>query len=358
MSQGPDVARTMQYGVFIIRNNLCFAIYKAPFPLHPHDHEHLPSLVLQHVDALCEVYNKSPSRRIDIEPKLVPPSHSEQLIVHHPKSTMADTTNPEYVLWPYTPSVAGGAIAAIVFALLTCAHVFRLVKNRTWFCIPFVIGALVCLSFRSFPFILTLLQFETIGYAARAAAHSDTVSKTPYIIQSVLILIAPILFAASIYMILGRLIMRTDSANYSLVRAKWVTKIFVTGDVFCFFIQSGGAGMLVQAKDKDGVKMGENIILGGLILQILIFLFFVIIAGTWHRRLETRPTAASADIPWQKMVRFLYAASAFITIRNMCRVVEYAMGKVSLSVRELVYLDAKPDVGSLPSSARVAFVHL
>jgi hypothetical protein len=61
----------------------------------------------------------------------------------------------------------------------------------------------------------------------------------------------------------------------------------------------------------------------------LIFLFFVIVAGTWHRRLESQPTVASADIPWQKMVRFLYAASAFITIRNMCRVVEYAMGKVS-----------------------------
>ncbi|KAJ4376646.1 hypothetical protein N0V86_006762 [Didymella sp. IMI 355093] len=224
---------------------------------------------------------------------------------------MADTTKPEYVLWPYTPSVAGGVIAALVFALLTCAHIFRLVKSRTWFCIPFVIGAL----------------FETIGYAARAAAHSDTISKTPYIIQSVLILIAPILFAASIYMILGRLIARTDSATYSLVRANWVTKVFVTGDVFCFFIQSGGAGMLVQAKDSDGVKRGENIILGGLILQILIFLFFVIIAGTWHRRLESRPTAASADIPWQKMVRFLYAASAFITIRNMCRVIEYALGK-------------------------------
>ncbi|KAJ4988504.1 RTA1 domain-containing protein [Stagonosporopsis vannaccii] len=224
---------------------------------------------------------------------------------------MADTTKPEYVLWPYTPSIAGGAIAAVVFALLTCAHIFRLVKNRTWFCIPFVIGAL----------------FETIGYAARAAAHNDTVTKTPYIIQSVLILIAPILFAASIYMILGRLIIRTDSAPHSIVRANWVTKIFVTGDILCFFIQSGGAGMLVQAKDTDGVKRGENIILGGLILQILIFLFFVVIAGTWHRRLESRPTAASADIPWKKMVRFLYAASAFITIRNMCRVVEYAMGK-------------------------------
>ncbi len=241
---------------------------------------------------------------------------------------MADTTKPQYVLWPYTPSIAGGAVAAIVFALLTCAHVFRLVKNRTWFCIPFVIGALVCGTLYLQRSQTNVLQFETIGYAARAAAHNDTIFKTPYIIQSVLILIAPILFAASIYMILGRLIMRTDSASYSIVRAKWVTKIFVTEDILCFFIQSGGAGMLVQAKDRDGVKMGENIILGGLVLQIFIFLFFVIVAGTWHRRLATRPTAASADIPWQKMVRFLYAASAFITIRNMCRVVEYAMGKV------------------------------
>ncbi|KAJ4352607.1 hypothetical protein N0V95_004112 [Ascochyta clinopodiicola] len=224
---------------------------------------------------------------------------------------MADTTKQEYVLWPYTPSIAGGAIACAVFALLTCAHIFRLVKNRTWFCIPFIVGGL----------------FETIGYGARAAAHNDTVTKTPYIIQSVLILIAPILFAASIYMILGRLILRTDSASYSIVRANWVTKIFVTGDILCFFIQSGGAGMLVQASDQDGVKRGENIILGGLILQILIFMLFVIVAGTWHRRLESRPTAASADISWQKMVRFLYAASIFITIRNMCRVIEYAMGK-------------------------------
>lgn len=159
-------------------------------------------------------------------------------------------------------------------------------------------------------------------------------------------------------MILGRLIMRTNSASFSIVRAKWVTKMFVTGDILCFFIQSGGAGMLVQADNQDGVKRGENIILGGLILQILIFLFFVIIAGTWHRRLESKPTAASADIPWQKMVRFLYAASAFITIRNMCRVVEYAMGKVSQPCCRIIGDDSNGDLGSLPSPARMATLHL
>jgi hypothetical protein len=150
----------------------------------------------------------------------------------------------------------------------------------------------------------------------------------PYIIQSILILLAPILFAASIYMILGRLVTRTNSAVHSIVRATWVTKIFVTGDIVCFLIQTGGAGMLVQAKDQDGFKRGENIILGGLILQIMIFGFFVVVAGIWHRRLAARPTAASADIPWTKYIRLLYAASVFITIRNICRVIEYAMGKV------------------------------
>jgi hypothetical protein len=178
----------------------------------------------------------------------------------------------------------------------------------------------------------------------------------PYIIQSILILLAPILFAASIYMILGRLVTRTDSAVHSIVRATWVTKIFVTGDIVCFLIQSGGAGMLVQAKDQDGFKRGENIILGGLILQILIFGFFVVVAGIWHRRLKARPTAASADIPWTRYIRLLYAASVFITIRNICRVIEYAMGKVSC--RSLQIGKTNLDIGGLSSPTRMATLSL
>ena len=78
-------------------------------------------------------------------------------------------------------------------------------------------------------------------------------------------------------MILGRLITRTGSSSLSLIRPTLITKIFVAGDVLCFFIQAGGAGMLVQADDDKGVKRGENIILAGLILQILIFLFFILV---------------------------------------------------------------------------------
>ncbi|KAI0588150.1 RTA1 like protein [Pyrenophora tritici-repentis] len=135
-------------------------------------------------------------------------------------SSTDDSSAPEYVLWPYTPTIAAGATAAVIMFILFFTHAFLLFKNKTWFCIPFVIGALC----------------EAVGYSARAAAHNNTDSKTPYIIQSTLILLAPILFAASIYMILGRLMRRTKSTDYSLVRVSWVTKVFVGGDVLCLYV--------------------------------------------------------------------------------------------------------------------------
>ena len=92
-------------------------------------------------------------------------------------------------------------------------------------------------------------------------------------------------------------------------------------------VQSGGASLLISASDAAGFKLGENIILCGLVLQILIFAFFVVIAGSWHVRLARQPTAASSDIPWQKLMLILYLCSMCITLRNVYRVIEYAMGQ-------------------------------
>ena len=58
--------------------------------------------------------------------------------------------------------------------------------------------------------------------------------------QTLSILIAPAFFAASIYMILGRLIVLVDGESHSPIRVKWLTKIFVGGDVLSFLAQSAG----------------------------------------------------------------------------------------------------------------------
>jgi hypothetical protein len=53
-------------------------------------------------------------------------------------------------------------------------------------------------------------------------------------------LLAPTLYAASIYMVLGRLVAYLNAENLSLVPVKWMTKIFVAGDVLSFMMQSAG----------------------------------------------------------------------------------------------------------------------
>lgn len=62
----------------------------------------------------------------------------------------------------------------------------------------------------------------------------------PYIIQSVLLLVAPALFAASIYMELGRIVQMLEGDRALFIRRTWLTKIFVAGDVLSFLMQSSG----------------------------------------------------------------------------------------------------------------------
>ncbi|KAH8760253.1 putative RTA1 domain protein [Hyaloscypha finlandica] len=215
--------------------------------------------------------------------------------------------------WDYVPSLPLAIVATVVFASLTILHTFRLFRTRTWFCIPFILGG----------------AFETIGYGARAAGHSNLDSLPPYIIQALLILLAPILFAASVYMILGRLIRATSAESYSIIRVNWVTKIFVGGDIFSFLVQALGAGMLSGAKTQSSKKRGETVILAGLIFQIIIFGFFILVALVFHNRLRARPTDKSTapGLPWERLMFMLYGVSVLITTRNLFRVIEYAMGE-------------------------------
>ncbi|ETS73872.1 hypothetical protein PFICI_14818 [Pestalotiopsis fici W106-1] len=221
----------------------------------------------------------------------------------------------EYVFYSYKPSMAGAVIFVILFAIAALYHIWLLVKNRVWYFIPFVIGCL----------------FEAVGYIGRAMSSTEypNFTKNPYIIQSVLLLLGPTLYAASIYMILGRLIVLLEADNYSIIRPKWLTKFFVLGDVLSFFAQGGGGGLLTTAKSQADVRRGENIILGGLGIQVLFFGFFIITTAVFHRRIRNEPTPKSLRVvaPWRKLLYALYITSMLIMVRSIYRVAEYAEGQ-------------------------------
>ena len=94
-------------------------------------------------------------------------------------------------------------------------------------------------------------------------------------------------------------------------------------------------------------KLGSHIILAGLLIQIMIFGFFVVVALVFHRRLHATPTSQSHDpsLPWKKFLYILYVTSAFIMIRSIVRVAEFVEGFEGNIIEHEVYLyifDAVP----------------
>jgi hypothetical protein len=166
---------------------------------------------------------------------------------------------------------------------------------------------------------------EFIGYCTRASAHNKTGRIMPFAIQNVFILLGPALFAASIYMCLSRIVRGIHGERHSLIKPSRLTKTFVTGDVMSFVVQGGAAGLMVSG---NNAKTGEGIVIGGLMIQIIMFGLFAVTAVIFQRRIERSPTteSCSSALPWQKSMRMLYIVSALIMIRSVFRVAEYAMG--------------------------------
>jgi len=81
---------------------------------------------------------------------------------------------------------------------------------------------------------------EAAGYATRIAPHFNKESWAPFIVQGVFILILPLFFAATIYMMLGRAIRLAGGEGQSTVPVKWLTRVFVGADVLTLHVQGAG----------------------------------------------------------------------------------------------------------------------
>ncbi|KAF2117285.1 RTA1 like protein-domain-containing protein [Lophiotrema nucula] len=246
----------------------------------------------------------------------------------------SDDSIETYKYYHYHPSVAGACVFAIIFGVSTVWHGVLIARHKTRYFIPLLVGGI----------------FEIVGYAARGVSSQQPATKytiAPYVIQTLLVLVAPALFAASIYMVLGRIIVSVNAESYSMIRTKWLTKVFVTSDTVTFFVQlAAGAGLMSSQKASTS-KLGSHIVLAGLVLQILIFAFFVGVSVVFHRQMRACPTTGSKDpsLPWKRFLTILYVTSAFIMVRSIVRVAEFVEGFHGTIIEHEVYLyvfDAVP----------------
>ncbi|KAI3557184.1 RTA1 [Colletotrichum abscissum] len=187
--------------------------------------------------------------------------------------------------------------------------------------------------------LLLVVFVQTIGYCGRIWSHFDTMAIGGFVIQAILILVAPALYAASIYMILGRLIRTLRADNLSLLPVPWVTKIFVTGDVVSFTMQAGGGGIQAAGTLKL-YDIGEKIIIVGLLVQIVVFGFFIITTILFHHRISWKPTSVAIEgiVPWRRYLWVLYSTSLIILVRSVFRVIEYLQSNRGYLISHEIFL--------------------
>ncbi|KAK3303867.1 RTA1 protein [Chaetomium strumarium] len=224
----------------------------------------------------------------------------------------APPVNP-FKLYHYDPSIAGAVVVLLLFLGTTALHFWQLFRARCWFMLPLAIGGI----------------FEFVGYAARAKSGAESPNWTlgPYIIQAILLLVAPALFAATIYMQLGRIILLLHGESRALIKKKWLTKIFVTGDVLSFFLQAGGGGYQATGT-LEALNNGATVIIVGLFVQLVFFGVFMVVAVAFILSIRRAPTSQSQTHSsiWRRQMFALCVGSMLIMVRSVFRAIEYLQG--------------------------------
>ncbi|KAF4840282.1 Protein RTM1 [Colletotrichum siamense] len=232
----------------------------------------------------------------------------------------------EFVSYHYDPSLPAACVFIALLGISFALHVFQVVKFRVWYFVPFMIGC--C--------------FEIVGYIGRALSATETPdwTTTAYTIQSLTLLLGSALLAASVYMVLGRLIRFLEAEHLALIRTKWLTKIFVLGDIISFVTQGAGGAILSRAKLLSDVDLGENIIIAGLAVQIAFFGVFIIVIRLFHYRINRSPTKPCNSVTLRRrpFIWILYGASVLIMVRSVFRVAEYVTGSDGPLMTSEVYI--------------------
>ncbi|EXM20208.1 hypothetical protein V3481_002336 [Fusarium oxysporum f. sp. vasinfectum] len=234
----------------------------------------------------------------------------------------------DWSFYRYEPSTAAAVIFVVLFSITTIVHVFQLIKTKTWYMLAFCLGGIS----------------EIAGYIGRAINSTEDPgcwTLGPYVVQSVLLLIAPALMAASIYMILSRVILLTEGEVHAVIRRRWLTKIFVVGDIISIELQSAGGSMMSGANEGNNLmKIGEYVIIGGLFFQLAIFGIFIVVVSVFHRRMNRSPTNKSLEpsIRWRHYLTTLYITSGFIWVRSLFRVIEYLDGNDGYLMRTEAFM--------------------
>ncbi|KAF2128512.1 RTA1-domain-containing protein [Dothidotthia symphoricarpi CBS 119687] len=168
----------------------------------------------------------------------------------------------------YQPNIPGNVIYMLCFLALAGGQVWYGVRNKTWSYMGTMVAGILG---------------EMVGYIGRIMLSLNPFIMNNFLINLIPLTIAPALLTAGIYLCLGRVIVAKGSAN-SRLKPKMYTYIFVGCDLLALVLQAIGGGMAATARDKAGSRQGVNIMIAGLISQVITIALFLTIWGDFVLR--------------------------------------------------------------------------
>ncbi|KAF2446176.1 RTA1-domain-containing protein [Karstenula rhodostoma CBS 690.94] len=218
----------------------------------------------------------------------------------------------------YQPNFAGNTIYGVCFIILLFMQLFFGIRKKTW-----TYMTAVCLG----------IFGEIVGYGGRLMLNNNPFDMNNFLIYLVPLTVAPALLTGGIYLCLSRVIV-TVGADYSRIKPKMYTYIFIGCDLLSLILQSIGGAIASMANTTSSRDLGVHIMIAGLISQIISMIIFFALWGDFALRVRKAKSTGNltgqaplyeslrADPSFRWFQWTLFVATLLIFIRSVYRVAE------------------------------------
>ncbi|KAF2836508.1 putative RTA1 domain protein [Patellaria atrata CBS 101060] len=220
----------------------------------------------------------------------------------------------EVSIYGYRPNLAANVIFTAIFGLSMFAHAFQGVKWKAW-------------TFFAFMVIGTF--GEAVGYVGRILLHDNVFHDAGFKTQIICLTVAPAFLSAGVYLTLKHIAI-VMGAQFSRIRPKWYTWIFMSCDIISILIQATGGAIAAGGKNTTA---GNNIMIFGLVFQVATLLLFGALAAEYGYRvykfrsqLNEATTALRRSFYFKGAVVGITVAYLAILLRCIYRVAEMVGG--------------------------------
>jgi hypothetical protein len=174
----------------------------------------------------------------------------------------------------YYPNFGANVFFAIGFGICFVAALVIGTKKKTWSFMVAIAGG--CL-------------LETLGYAARVVLHKTPWSKWAFQTSLVAIILAPTIICVGVYLTLKHIALNLNP-SISRVRPRLYPWIFLPADASCLCVQAIGGGIAASAgsngENKTLLDGGNRAIIAGIVLQVVVLLFFGVVGTDYWVRVR------------------------------------------------------------------------